>query len=273
MGSQEEENDMKICSFNVNSIRARKDLILSWLEHRNNDIDILCFQELKTIDEGFPYEDFTKLGYQCLVYGQKAYNGVAICTKIKPDSFSKGFGIKKWDEQKRIISAKIKGLHLINIYAPRGGLQGEDKFNYKQEWYKNFIEFLNAQYSPKDPIVILGDYNVAFEDIDVYSLDEMEGSISFLPEERAAFNRLRNWSLIDAFRYLHPDKIQFTWWDYIGGAIWRDQGLRIDYILCTEKLLKKLKTIDVDLWPRKRRKPTPSDHAPLIAEFDISEDK
>ena len=238
------------------------------MEHRNNDIDILCFQELKTVDEGFPYEDFTELGYQCLVYGQKAYNGVAICTKIEPDTSSKGFGLDKWDEQKRIISAKIKGIHFINIYAPRGGLKGEDKFNYKQEWYKNLIEHLNAQYSPEDPIVILGDFNVAREDIDVYSQDEMAGSISFLPEERAAFNRLLDWNLMDAFRSLHPDKIQFTWWDYIGGAIWKDQGLRIDYILCTETLLKKLKYIDVDLWPRKRQKPTPSDHAPLISEFE-----
>ena len=268
MGSQEEENDMKICSFNVNSIRARKKLILSWLEHRNNDIDILCFQELKTVDEGFPFEDFTELGYECLVYGQKAYNGVAICTKIAPDNFSKGFGIDQWDEQKRIISAKIEGLHLINIYAPRGGLRGEDKFEYKQGWYKTLINHLKTQYSPKDPILILGDFNVAHEDIDVYSPEEMAESISVLPEERAVFNQLLDWKLIDTLRSFHPDKIQFTWWDYIGGAIWKDQGLRIDYILCTETLLKKLKNIEVDLWPRKRRIPTPSDHAPLITELE-----
>jgi len=259
---------MKICSFNVNSIRARKDLILAWLDYRNNDIDVLCFQELKTVDEGFPFEDFEKLGYQCLVYGQKAYNGVAICTKIAPDNSSKGFGIKYLDNQKRIIAAKIDEIHLINIYVPRGGQLGEDKFNYKQEWYKNFIEYLNARYSPEDPIVILGDFNVAHKDLDVYSKDKLTGTIGVLPEERAAFKRLLEWNLIDTFRYLHPDKIQFTWWDYIGGAIWKDQGLRIDYILCTETLLKKLKNIEVDLWPRKRQKPTPSDHAPLIAEFE-----
>jgi len=259
---------MKICSFNVNSIRARKDLILTWLEHRNNDIDVLCFQELKTVDEGFPYEDFEKLGYKCLVYGQKAYNGVAICTKIAPDSSSKGFSIDKWDEQKRIISAKINGIHLINIYAPRGGERGEDKFDYKQGWYKTLIEHLNTRYSPKDPIVILGDFNVAHKDIDVYSPEKMTEFISVLPEERAVFNELLDWKLIDTFRFLYPDEIQFTWWDYIGGAIWRDQGLRIDYVLCTKSLQKKLKQIEVDLWPRKRRTPTPSDHAPLIAEFE-----
>ncbi|MFC2167341.1 exodeoxyribonuclease III, partial [Acidobacteriota bacterium] len=122
-------------------------------------------------------------------------------------------------------------------------------------------------YTPDDPIVILGDFNVAHKDIDVYSPAEMEGSISVLPEERAIFDELLDWNLVDAFRSLHPDKIQFTWWDYIGGAIWKDQGLRIDYILCTKTLQKKIKDIKVDLWPRKRQKPTPSDHAPLIAEF------
>ncbi len=193
---------------------------------------------------------------------------MAICTKIAPDDSSKGFGLKNLDEQKRIISAKIKGIHLINIYAPRGGQQGEDKFNYKQEWYKHFIEYLNARYSPEDPIVILGDFNVAHKDIDVYSQDELAGTIGVLPEERDAFKRLLDWNLIDAFRYLYPDKIQFTWWDYIGGAIWKDNGLRIDYILGTRILLMKLKYIEVDLWPRKRRKPTPSDHAPLIAELE-----
>ncbi len=259
---------MKICSFNVNSIRARKDLILEWLDHRNNDIDILCFQELKTVDEGFPQEDFKRLGYHCLVYGQKAYNGVAICTKINPDNVSKGFGINKMDEQKRIISAKIQGIHIINIYAPRGGLQGEDKFYYKQEWYKYLVDYLKTRYSSEDPLVILGDFNVAHEDIDVYSRDETAGTIGVLPEERAAFKKLLVWNLIDAFRYLYPEKIQFTWWDYIGGAIWRDLGLRIDYILHTEPLKKRLKDIEVDLWPRKRRKPTPSDHAPLVAEFE-----
>lgn len=259
---------MKICSFNVNSIRARKDLILEWLAHRNNDIDVLCLQELKTIDEGFPAEDFENLGYKCLVYGQKAYNGVAVCTKITPDAALKGFGEENLDEQKRLISVKIEDLHILNIYAPRGGLPTEDKFKYKQQWYKSLMELLDARFKPEEALVLLGDFNVAFKDIDVYSPTEVEGAIGVLPEERAAFQRLLNWRLTDGFRHLYPDKIQFTWWDYIGGAIWKDQGLRLDYILLTENLLKRLKNIEVDLWPRKRSKPTPSDHAPLIAELE-----
>jgi len=260
---------MKICTFNVNSIKARKELILEWLDHRSHDIDVLCFQELKTVDEGFPLADFEKLGYLCFVYGQKAYNGVAICTKIPPKAVQKGFGSPKWDEQKRIITAQIGGIHIINVYAPHGGLRGEDKFDYKQNWYRRLFGFLEENFSSDDPLVILGDLNVAYQDIDVHSPQALADSIGTMPEERSAFQKLLDWDLNDVFRRLHPDKIQFTWWGYIGGAIWRDQGMRIDYILSTQTLIQNFKNIEVDLWPRKRRNPTPSDHAPLIAELDL----
>jgi len=265
----EKDMIMRICTFNVNSIKARKDLILDWLDHRGNDIDVLCLQELKTVDEGFPDADFEKLGYRCLVYGQKAYNGVAICTKIPPETVRKGFGNPEWDEQKRIIGAKIGGVDLVNLYAPHGGLRGEDKFAYKQNWYAQLILHLREKHSPKEPLVILGDLNVAHQDVDVFSAEALEDSIGTMPEERKCFQNLLEWDLIDAFRYLHPEKIQFTWWDYIGGAIWRDQGMRIDYILTTKALIPKIRNVEVDLWPRKRRHPTPSDHAPLLVDLNL----
>lgn len=261
---------MKICTYNVNSIKARKELVLEWLEHRGNDIDVLCFQELKTVDEGFPYADFEKLGYQCLVFGQKAYNGVAICTKIPPQSVQKGFGNPEWDEQKRFVGAHIEGIDIINIYAPHGGNRGEDKFVYKQNWYAQLIGYLRKNHSSHNLLVIVGDFNVAHQDIDVYSAQALEDAIGTLPEERKCFQDLLNWDLKDVFRHFHPEIIQFTWWDYIGGAIWKDQGMRIDYILSTGTLIPKIKNIEVDLWPRKRRRPTPSDHAPQIAELDAS---
>lgn len=256
---------MKICTFNVNSIRVRKDLILEWLKHRNEDIDILCFQELKAIDSLFPYEDFENLGFQCEVFGQKAYNGVAICSKSPLEDIQKGLGDASWDEQRRFIAATINGIRIINVYAPHGDLHGKEKFDYKQGWYKELISNLDINSTPSDPIVMVGDFNVAHEDRDVYDASVLEGGIGTLPEEREIFEELLKWGLIDAFRHKYPDKIQFTWWDYIGGAIWRDQGMRIDYILCTESLLDTVDTVDVDLWPRKRREPKPSDHAPLIA--------
>jgi exodeoxyribonuclease-3 len=255
---------MKICTFNVNSIRARKDLILEWLIHREKDIDILCFQELKSMDSFFPYEDFEDMGFQCEVFGQKAYNGVAICSKRPLEDVVKGLGNPRWDEQKRFIAATVNGIRIINIYAPHGDFPGHEKFDYKQGWYGELISNLDRNFSPSAPLCIVGDFNVAREDRDVYDAAAMKGGIGILPEERERFEELLEWGLFDVFRHKHPDKVQFTWWDYIGGAIWRDQGMRIDYILSTESLLSRVDAVDVDLWPRKRREPKPSDHAPLI---------
>ncbi len=259
---------MKVCSWNVNSIKARKALVLEWLKHRNNDIDIFCFQEIKTVDEDFPFEDFERLGFECHAFGQKSYNGVAICTRISPATVQKGLGDEDRDEQKRIIRIKIQETNLINVYAPHGGERGTEKFDYKQNWYRRLITFLKDNHSPKDQVLILGDFNIAHRDLDVYSPEELADSIGTLPEERKVFEELLNSGFIDIYRHLHPEKKQFTWWDYVGGAIWKDEGMRIDYILCTDSLLGKTKHIEVDLWPRRRRKPIPSDHAPLIIDLE-----
>jgi exodeoxyribonuclease-3 len=261
---------MKLCSFNVNSIKARKDLVLEWLAHRANDIDVLCLQELKTEDQGFPAEDFEKLGYHCHVLGQKAYNGVAILTKMPAQAVEKGFAHRTWDEQKRLLRARIRGVQILNIYAPHGDVRGTEKFDYKQEWYKNLVAFLSRNFTTRDPLVLVGDFNVAHQDIDVYSPEALADMISTMPEERAAFESLLDWGLVDAFRRFYPEKQQFTWWDYIGGAIWKDQGMRLDYILATPGLFKKIKAVEVDLWPRKRQKPTPSDHAPVIVDLEMA---
>lgn len=261
---------MKICTYNVNSIRARKDLVLQWLDHRGQDLDILCLQELKAEDEFFPFPDFEGLGYACEVSGQKTYNGVAICSKPPLEDIRKGFGDAAWDEQKRSIAARISGLTLYNLYVPHGGERGRDKFIFKLEWYKQLIRHLEQNHTPDDPLLLVGDFNVAYADIDVYSPEALSGSIGTMPEEREAFSRLLAWGLTDVFRTLHPESRQFTWWGYMGGAIWRDEGMRIDYALATAPLLERVKEIGVDLWPRKRRSPTPSDHAPLFITLDVS---
>jgi exodeoxyribonuclease-3 len=263
---------MKICSFNVNSIRVRKDLIGEWLKRRNNDVDVLCFQELKTIEENFPYEDFEKMGYSCEVFGQKAYNGVAICSRLPMENTRGGFGDAVWDEQRRIISTKIKNIdiNILNIYAPHGGLRGEEKFDYKMGWYKKLISFLEDSFSQKDPLLIVGDLNIARADRDVHDPKGLEDRIGTMPEEREAFQNLLDWGLTDIFRQLYPDRSQFTWWDYIGGAIWKNEGMRIDYILCTEPLISQIRDVEVDIWPRRRRTPKPSDHAPVIVSLDAS---
>ncbi len=260
---------MKVCSWNVNSIRARKELLFAWLERRNFDIDVLCLQELKVEEPLFPYKDFEEKGYKCAVNSQKRYNGVCICSKYDIQDVLKGFSDEYFDQQKRVIAAKIKDIWIINLYVPHGDIRGTDKYYYKLDWYKKLYNWLNQHFSPTMPIIMTGDFNVALEDIDVYDPELLRDSIGTMEEERQALKKILDWGFIDTFRYLHPDKQEFTWWDYIGGAFWKNEGMRIDYILCTKPLIDRLKSVEIDLWPRKKRKPKPSDHAPVIAEFDI----
>ena len=255
---------MKICTFNVNSIRARKDLIIKWLNHRENDLDVLLIQELKAIPDQFPYTDFQALGFSCAVFGQKAYNGVCICTKLPMESVVMGFQAEQWDDQKRMISARIQGITIVNVYAPHGGFPGSEKHDYKQAWYKRFLYHLDTHWTPQIPLIAAGDFNVALQNLDLYSPEELLGTIGTLKEERNAFQKILDWGVIDVFRHLHPNQKQFTWWDYQTAGIWRDEGMRIDYFLCSEPLIPRIKGIEVDLWPRRRRTPTPSDHAPVI---------
>jgi exodeoxyribonuclease-3 len=256
---------MKICTFNINSIRVRIDLIIDWLNHRNQDIDVLCLQELKSTGDSFPYKEFEKLEFACEVLGQKAYNGVAICSRHPLDDTKKGFSDAVWDEQSRLIGARIENIHILNIYAPHGGPRGEEKFEYKMGWYENLLSYIEASFSPQDSLLLVGDFNVAREDRDVYAPEILRDTIGTMPEEREVFHKILDWGFSDIFRAIHPDSIQYTWWDYIGGAIWKNEGMRIDYILGTKSLLPQIDTVEVDLWPRRRRTPKPSDHAPLIA--------
>jgi len=258
---------MKVVTYNVNSIRSRKDLLINWL--REKDMDIVCLQELKQEEKNFPFEDFRALGYRCEVFAQKAYNGVCVCSKMPVDEVRKGFGDPIFDEQKRVISAKIEGVWFINVYAPHGDVRGTDKFYYKLEFYNRLIRFLEENFSPEGPLCLLGDLNVARDDADVFDPNLLQDTVGTMREEREALERLLGWGFIDAFRYLYPDKTQFTWWDYIGGMVWKNMGMRIDYILITKTLKDSLVDVYVDMRLRKRRKPKPSDHAPLVGVFEL----
>ncbi len=258
---------MKVATYNVNSIRARAELLFKWLRREN--IDVLCLQELKQKEESFPFEEFHKLGYSCEVFAQKAYNGVCVCSRFPVKEVRKGFGDPNFDEQKRIIAVRIDSLWIINVYAPHGDIRGTEKFYYKLKFYDKLVNYLNENFSPKEPLCMVGDFNVAHRDIDVYDPDILRDTIGTMPEEREAFERLLGWGFLDAFRLLYPDKVQFTWWDYIGGMVWKNMGMRIDYILITEILRDKLKDVYVDMWARRRRTPKPSDHAPVIGVFEL----
>ncbi len=258
---------MKICSYNVNSIRARKNLLFQWLERRDFDIEVFGLQELKVPEEEFPFEEWNNQGYGSAVFGQPQYHGVAISSRLPMEKIKKGFGDPEWDKQKRIISCRLGELAIINVYVPHGEERGGKKYHYKLDWYRQFLQYLETNHSPQDPLLVVGDFNVAREDQDVYDAEAMRDTVATMPEEREAFERLLEWGLVDTFRYLYPTEEGFTWWSYMGGAIWKNEGLRIDYILATSPLLDYLEKVEVDRWPRRKNKITPSDHAPVIAEF------
>ncbi len=258
---------MKIATFNVNSIHSRVDLIARWLEEKN-PVDILCMQELKCEAEQFPNEPFEKLGYEVAINGEKRYNGVAVCSKLPIGRVKTEFGVRVLDEQKRLIEVEIAGMVILNVYAPHGESDESDpKHLFKMDFYDSLTKYAKDLLASYERVILLGDMNVALEDIDVYDPMLFAGQVGFLDSEKEKLRMLMNVGLHDCFREKYPDTKAFTWWDYRTAAIWRDEGMRIDYILGSERLIKSCKNIGVDLWPRRRRTPTPSDHAPLVGEI------
>lgn len=218
-------------------------------------------------DHLFPFKAFEEKGYSCAVFGQKGYNGVAVCAREGMEDVMKGFGHSRWDEQKRFVGCRTQGVQVLCAYVPRGGERGTDKFDYKQDWYRFLRGYLEDNFSPSEPLLLVGDFNVALKDEDVYDPVLLKDVIGTMEEEREALQSCLDWGLVDAFRAVNPGEPGFTWWSYMAGDIWKDRGMRLDYLLCTRPLVERLAGVQVDMWPRRRRKPTPSDHAPLIGEF------
>ena len=255
-----------LCTFNVNSIRARLDLLLRWLTEKR-PVDILCFQEIKCEAAQFPSESFEKLGYHVAVNGQKRLNGVAVCSKLPIASVKTEFGMEILDREKRLIETVIGETAILNCYIPRGGPEGEDRHGYKMAFYDALNAYTAQLLQRHEKVILAGDFNVALSDLDVYDTEVFEGAVGFLASEKAKFRALLQTGLCDCYRHLHPEKKAFTWWDYRNAGIWRDEGMRIDYILGNTAACDTLQAIEVDLWTRRRRSPTPSDHAPVVATF------
>ena len=261
---------IKIATFNVNSIRSRVALITSWLEERN-PVDILCMQELKCTEEQFPAEVFEKLGYFVAVNGEKRYNGVGVCSKLPFKRIKTEFDNEVLDRQKRMIEVEIEDIVILNVYAPHGSSDLSDpKYLFKMEFYDALETYVIQLREVYENVILVGDLNIALKEIDVYDPDVFEGSVGFLESEKEALgNLMKRCGLYDCFRTKYPDTKMFTWWDYRTAGIWRDEGMRIDYILATDSIIKRCEEIGVDLWTRRRRTPTPSDHAPLVGEVAI----
>jgi exodeoxyribonuclease-3 len=253
-----------IATWNVNSLRVRLPHLADWLAA--NPVDVLALQETKIDDPGFPRQDIEALGWQVAFSGQRTYNGVALLARAAPADVIAGIpGFA--DEQKRVLAATIGGVRVIDVYVPNGQAVGSDKYEYKLRWLAALRDYVAAELARHPQLVILGDYNIAPEDRDVHDPKAWEGSVHVSEPERTALRTLLATGLEDCFRrFPQPDKA-FSWWDYRMMAFRRNAGLRIDLILASAALAQKCGACHIDKAPRKLERP--SDHAPVVARFDI----
>ena len=259
------KSNFRVISWNVNSITVRLPRLLGVLERHNPDI--VCLQELKCLEEKFPKEELQKLGYHSSVFGQKTYNGVAILSKTKFDKEVKSFGDGVEDTHSRFVMGETRGVQVASCYIPNGQEVGAPAYEYKLKWLARLREFLNKKIDSKKPVVLLGDFNVAPEDRDVYSPKEWEGKILCSEPERKALREVCGYGLVDVFRKHHEEEGLYSWWDYRALGFPFNKGLRIDFVLASKFLADKCTASEIDREERKGEKP--SDHAPVIADFAI----
>jgi len=254
---------MKLATWNVNSIRARQERVLNWLQ--SNTPDVLCMQEVKVDESEFPFLEFRAIGYYVALYGQKTYNGVAIASREEPKDVLRGLDDGIDDSQARLIAATVSGVRVLSAYVPNGQAVGSDKYQYKLIWLDRLKRYLETRFQPAQQLVIAGDFNVAPEPIDVHDPVFWENQIMFSVEERTALAHLRAFGLVDTFRKLRREPGQYTWWDYRQLNFPKNKGLRIDHVFATPELAERCTSALID---REMRKGTqPSDHAPVIVEF------
>ena len=255
---------MLIATFNAASIRARLPLLLDWLAE--NEPDVLAVQETKVEDDKFPLEPFQELGYFVEIHGQKAYNGVALLSRDPMTGVRKGFEDEAWPNDCRIISANIGGIEFINTYVPNGTKVGTDKWDYKLRWYDRFAQMLRERYSPDQPLVWMGDINVAPEPIDVFDHERMLGGVCHHPDEFARLKNVVDFGLTELFRMHHPEAGHYTYWEFtIPNALDRGLGWRIDHIYVTAPLVSQAKKCWIDV--EARRLVRPSDHTFVLAKL------
>jgi exodeoxyribonuclease-3 len=256
---------MRIATWNVNSVRVRLPQVLDWLAQHAPDV--LCIQETKVVDADFPAAEFQAAGYHAVYAGQKAYNGVATLSREPASAVVTelpGFN----SEQKRLLAATVAGLRLINVYVPNGESVDSEKYTYKLAWLRALRQFIARELAEHPDLVMLGDFNIAPEPRDVHDPKAWDGHVLFSEPERAALRELVGTGLADVFRAFPQPAASFTWWDYRQGGFRRNHGLRIDHILASAPVAARCRACMIDTAPRALERP--SDHAPVIAEFDAA---
>ncbi len=255
---------MKIATWNVNSLNVRLPHVLEWLAA--NSPDVLVLQEIKQLTEAFPADALREAGYEAVASGQKTYNGVAVISKTAPmDPVTDFPGFD--DPQRRVLASTVSGVRIIDLYVPNGQSVGSEKFEYKLGWLAALHGFLEQELARHDKLVVLGDFNIAPADEDVHDPEKWGEDILCSPQERDALRKLLDLGLTDVFRKFDQPEKSFSWWDYRAAGFRRNAGLRIDLILTSASMAASCTGSHVDREPRAWERP--SDHAPVVAEFDI----
>ncbi len=264
---------MLIATWNVNSIRSRLSQVEDFLDEVRPDL--LCLQETKVEDKLFPKTAFEKKDYQVKTYGQKAYNGVALISKMPLEDVrlgmkgevNEGTDSIFFDEQKRIISALVDGVRVVNVYVPNGASLNSEKYDYKIKWLAYLSKYLLSPLKREEPLCLLGDFNIALEEKDIYNQNRFNNGIMASKEERDSLkNLLENNNLEDVFRLYEQNSGHWSWWDYRSGSWQRDEGWRIDHIYLSAELIENSKSCMI--FKKARANSRPSDHAPVLVEIN-----
>ncbi len=253
---------MKLATWNINSLTVRLPQVVDWLNA--NPVDVLALQELKMTDDRFPFEAFHQIGYSAHCFGQKTYNGVALLSRSPATGVIMnipGFA----DDMARVISANVEGLRVIGAYFPNGQEPGSDKFEYKMSWLKGLRDWVRTELVKNPRLVLMGDFNITFDDADVWDPVGLKDTIHCTDDERYQLRALVSLGLHDAFRLFAQPAKSYSWWDYRDFGFRRNRGLRIDHILVSDVLKPLVKGCLIDKTPRKNERP--SDHAPVIVEL------
>jgi exodeoxyribonuclease-3 len=250
---------LKLATWNVNSLAVRLPQLLDWLAA--HPVDAMVLQETKLTDDKFPHGELQAAGWHTQWHGQRTYNGVALLSRVPATAVVKN--IPEFDdEQARVITATLGDLRIVGAYFPNGQAPGTDKFAYKMRWMEALRDWLLRELATHDKLVLMGDFNIAPEDRDVYDPVAWAGQIHCTNEERAHFRALLGIGLVDAFRLFEQPPKSWTWWDYRNLAFRKNQGLRIDHILVSPALRSQVGACEIDKAPRKNERP--SDHAPVV---------
>jgi exodeoxyribonuclease-3 len=268
---------MRIATWNVNSLKARLEKVWWWLERARPDV--LLLQETKSTDADAPHAAFRERGYELAHHGEGRWNGVAVASRIGLADVVASFGEPLRpratadigdDEpfaEARMLAATCGGVRVVSVYVPNGRQLGSPFYRAKLAWFERLARWLSEACDPRSALVVGGDFNVAPSDADVWDPAACHGGTHVSGPERDAFARLLAFGLVDAYRLRHPEPERYTWWDYRAGDFHRNLGMRIDHLLVSEPLARRVRWAEIDREARKG-KPTPSDHAPVLVDLD-----